>query len=500
MYARPSRSQSADSSRPAPVQRQPQGKKADEGDRPSSYDFSQVDLFSHAPQRAPVQLKLRGENAPNLGQVQRQLDPDSLQRLASHTTGCCCPHCGGIQRKPTIASPSLSDTGNLIQRDPFATHYTVTIKDQQVRVKNKAEEKNATRIINKIETDYGIKLDSKSGIAALKDNYKQVPKTVTDQLATDVWHHKELVALETAMAHYAPILGGNRANSALAGKDQEVTVFSKLAKSIKEDVPHATKLSETDYGEYFADQKTVALFGLGTSFFARKFTGKLSELVGATDFDKLADQVEGTIIHEMAHGIFKGDEKHFTNESNFSSAMEDESPIELIKIAGQKLFDPSFLAEMQSKVSGATKAELDNVQLEVATRIGEGNYEAGITGAKDAVKDKMKLPNTDKAALQRELFLINQIDSALRLQATQQIAQLPSAQGEISPAYWDTSGKKTNHKQAEKPMTSYGETNPAEDLCETAMFYFKQLDQLRDKAPQRYSIFDKLANQKGIGK
>lgn len=501
----PSRT-NTESSEPVMVEAKPPASKPQhQQPQVQTYDFSHVDLFTHAPQRTPVQMKFSPDKVTHI--EPQESGNDKLQAKssgASHDSSCSCSHCaaGSIQRKLDASISFMDQTSsaetNSIQRGFFNSHYTVTIAGQKVRVKNRVEEQNATRIIQKIQDDYGIRLDSDAGIDALKANYNRVPSAITDQLKASTWHHKELVALETALSHYAPILGASRATSPVSGKAQEVSAFSKLAKSIKENVPHTTKLSESDYGEYFADQNTVSLFGLGTSFATRKFTGKLTEFFGATDFSSLADQLEGTMIHEIAHGVFKGDEKYFTNQGNLSEAFAADSPTQLITEAGSKLHDSKFMAEMQSKVTKATKEELEDVQTELATRIALGNYDASVSQARDALKAKMALPGADQGSLLRELMLISHIDSALKMSATEKIQQQPNAQGEINPAYWGSDEKKTKNKHAEKPVTTYGQKNPSEDLCETAMFYFKQPQELQTKAPQRYSIIDKLAKQKGL--
>jgi hypothetical protein len=162
---------------------------------------------------------------------------------------------------------------------------------EQVEVRDAAEAAEVRRIMQDIKTKYGIDLKSEQGIQGLKNRYTQVPETVRQGLKTRVWHLDELKALERALQHYEPILGGERTKSTRAGAAQEVTNVSKIEQSIDVNTP-AGVLDTTTMGEYFGDVTNFSLF--------KAAEGKSGDFPG--DVPK---QLEGTIVHEIAHGVLR---------------------------------------------------------------------------------------------------------------------------------------------------------------------------------------------------
>lgn len=56
-------------------------------------------------------------------------------------------------------------------------------------------------------------------------------------------------------------------------------------------------------------------------------------------------------------------------------------------------------------------------------------------------------------------------------------------------AYWkDANTELPKAKRFEKPMTDYGKTNAAEDICESAMMFFVEPKRLAKKCPKRYAF------------
>src|SRR5205085_9687672 len=113
-------------------------------------------------------------------------------------------------------------------------------------------------------------------------------------LKTKEWKIRELRALEKALAHFAPILGARRALSGRAGEDQEITSASKVAQGIDADDPSGV-LDTTTLGEFFASSKNFSMFGAG-----EKFAGDFPAIKGDN-----TQQLEGTAVHEIAHGLMK---------------------------------------------------------------------------------------------------------------------------------------------------------------------------------------------------
>ncbi|MFO1207117.1 MAG: DUF4157 domain-containing protein [Burkholderiales bacterium] len=162
---------------------------------------------------------------------------------------------------------------------------------EKAEVRDAAEAAEVRRIIQDIKDKYGIDVDSDAGIAAIKKSYTNVPAAVTGGLKTRAWKLDELHALERALAHFAPILGKERAASTRAKSDQEVTTTSKVEQAIDKDTA-AGVLDTTTLGEYFKDSKNFGMFKAGET--------------STIDFPgDVPTQLEGTTVHEIAHGLLE---------------------------------------------------------------------------------------------------------------------------------------------------------------------------------------------------
>lgn len=167
---------------------------------------------------------------------------------------------------------------------------TVDVLGEKVKVGSFAEHVDAFRIVITLPLLYGVVVDSQKGVDAIKDEYTEVPKEVEDKLKTKEWEYKELAALERALKHFQHMLGIRRATSkGKKDKDQEITSVSKVDQAIDEDSPEG-ELDTTTLGEYFGDDQNFSMFTAGTD----------SEV----DFADSEKQLEGTAVHEIAHGLF----------------------------------------------------------------------------------------------------------------------------------------------------------------------------------------------------
>lgn len=165
----------------------------------------------------------------------------------------------------------------------------IVIGRETVRVYSKAEEAEAPQIIARIRDKYGIEISSVVTVVAIKLQYGQVPDHVKDGLRPMEWELKELRALEAALGHYGPVLGEVRKQSTKKSADQEVQTIGKVSQAI--DLNHAHgKLDKSTMGEYFESQKSFGMFRAGTD--------------STLDFSANAKQIEGTVVHELAHGMF----------------------------------------------------------------------------------------------------------------------------------------------------------------------------------------------------
>lgn len=196
----------------------------------------------------------------------------------------------------------------------------VTVRGEQVEVKDDAEEKEAEKLIDEMSTEYGVSVSSMAGVKAIQKDYPNAPEAVRNALKVTAWKMKELRAVKRALSHYAPILGTKRALSTRAGVDQEATTVSKVAQAIDEDTASGA-LDTTTLGEFFRSSKNFSMFTAGTN----------SEVDFPGDNNK---QLEATAIHEIGHGLMEyalGDYiaglDFWTNRNTKSGKAGAEAPI-----------------------------------------------------------------------------------------------------------------------------------------------------------------------------
>jgi hypothetical protein len=164
----------------------------------------------------------------------------------------------------------------------------ITIAGEQVAVHNKAEAQHAQWILHTLRETYGVSVDSKVGVEALRARYSKVPQAELQKVQTTEWEYKELVALERAFTHFAALLGANRELSNAAGEDQGLTTLSKLGLSIDKTTSDGQASGDL-LGQYFPSAETVTLYEGGEE--------------NAQDFADNMMQLEGTAVHEIAHAL-----------------------------------------------------------------------------------------------------------------------------------------------------------------------------------------------------
>lgn len=175
------------------------------------------------------------------------------------------------------------------------------VRGEAVIFEAAGDEAEAERIMNTFETTYKISIRSDKLAKAIPANYKKAPKDVRAAVVAGVWQMKELRALDRALAHFAPVLGAARKDSTRKGA-QEVKYIGKVKQAIDENSAEAT-LDTTTLGEYFKKDKTLGMFDAGTD--------------STVDFADSLQQLEGTAVHEMAHGLFGYLEKPWLKQFDF---------------------------------------------------------------------------------------------------------------------------------------------------------------------------------------
>lgn len=246
-------------------------------------------------------------NSQNILSLQQTLGNQAVQRYINQARTA-----GQGQASAKTVSFNPAQYHSFVQRgitDWFKSNkYIAEIEGERVQVASKDEEKEATAIIKRIKEEYNITLGAQQPIEGIKQGYDKVSAKITNKLKQSKWKYKELVSLEKGLSVYAPILGANRAtNKALTndGKKpaspQELEFIGKLKNAIDKNHTGGS-LDITTLGEHFAQTKSVALFSSGSNFKA-----KASKFLGMLDFPSIRENVEGTVIHEVAHAVFGED-------------------------------------------------------------------------------------------------------------------------------------------------------------------------------------------------
>jgi hypothetical protein len=240
------------------------------------------------------------------------------------------------------------------------------------------------------------------------------------------------------------------------------------------------------------------MYGRGTSglvrkgMFGTKLAGKISKAIGIADFDNHQDELTGTAIHEMAHAVFANDTNRFTDshEQYKQRASDTRRNREHAVI---QLKDKSLLLKLkESKSLSVSKERLEELQTTMIAKLQDekvDSIENGLRTVPYLMEPKMKGDEVTIFRLAKE-----EIFSELSgLKPTEL-----SSTSAILPGYWKDRDTKSGAKGAEQPVTSYGKTNAAEDLCESVMFYYKRTSDLRSKAPQRFDLVEQMVKEKGL--
>ena len=211
------------------------------------------------------------------------------------------------QENPLYSGAKTVGGDNPLYEPPAATVYPIVgeVRGEAVIFDADGDEAEAERIMNTCETTHKVAIRSDKLAKAIPSNYKKAPKSVRAAVEAGVWQMKELRALERALAHFAPILGAARKDSTRKGA-QEVKYIGKVKKAIDENSSDGA-LDSTTMGEYFKKDKTLGMFDTGTD--------------STQDFTDNLDQLEGTAVHEMAHGLFRYLEKAWFQEFDFWAGM-----------------------------------------------------------------------------------------------------------------------------------------------------------------------------------
>jgi hypothetical protein len=223
-----------------------------------------------------------------------RVDPAAARIIALQQTAGNRAVAGLIARAPTL----VDRIGMFFGKKT----YLATVAGEEVHVASEDEEKDAARIIADITSNYGIDVSSVKAMKALKGANKQATQAQLDKVSKRPWLYKELQAIERALAHYAPILGKARKGSTRSVDPQELVAVGKLEERLGVKAGK-TVFKPTVMGTYFSASQTFAMYKHGET--------------ATPDFSDIDKQIEGTAIHEIAHGVFQYAEADFVKTFDF---------------------------------------------------------------------------------------------------------------------------------------------------------------------------------------
>jgi hypothetical protein len=216
------------------------------------------------------------------------------------------------EREQAALSVEYSPEVEWMDEDPVEGCVVITIAGEQVAVHNKAEAQHAQWILHMLRDTYGVSVDSELGVKALWAAYDDVFMEELLKVQTTEWEYKELVAIERAFVHFAPLLGAKRELSTAAGEDQGVTTLSKLGLSISANEEDGFA-GDALLGQYFPSAENVTLYEEGEE--------------SAQDFTDNMRQLEGTAIHEIAHALLKDQRPAFLKATPYWKNDEERSGV-----------------------------------------------------------------------------------------------------------------------------------------------------------------------------
>ena len=244
-----------------------------------------------APARAHEPAPDRTPDAP--ARTAARLDPAAAQIIALQQSAGNRAVAGLIARAPTV----VDRIGMFFGKKT----YLATVAGEQVHVASEDEEKDAARIIADISSRYGIDISSVKAMKALKGANKSAPKDMLAKIVKRPWLYKELQAVERALA----TTRRSSARCAAARRARTPTRSSSPSASWRPGRRQGRQdgRGPTVLGTYFASDKTFAMYKHGET--------------ATPDFSDIDKQIEGTVIHEIAHGVLSYAEADFVKAFDF---------------------------------------------------------------------------------------------------------------------------------------------------------------------------------------
>ncbi|MGW3631632.1 hypothetical protein ACWD7F_15930 [Streptomyces sp. NPDC005122] len=300
------------------------------------------------------------------------------------------------------------------------------------------EEAERRRLIQKIEDDFGILLDSNAGVEAVRRNNPGAAETALKRILPLKWPLPVLVQLDAALENFAPIAGKKRADSSLRDEEQPITKVGSVNWALRQ-----KKLFPEATGQYFKSDK---LFNLYTPAHISADKKKINKVA----------------VHEAAHGFFNYALPAFTKEF-WEGAESPWSPLRVPPKTREEDFRNSIASYLQ--------------------------------GSKNLHRDAPRHARAVADLRERRPDVVVKYDGESFLVAAERITQelseeIPSFAREVGT--WTEDGRPRKFFPKERPPTEYAETNSDEDQAESVMLFFTDYATLTEVAPLRAAFIGNL--------
>ncbi|MFB7293139.1 alpha/beta hydrolase [Actinacidiphila glaucinigra] len=304
------------------------------------------------------------------------------------------------------------------------------------------------RLIQGLESDFGINLDSDVGVQVEKKANPHAPASVLSQIQPHDFTLPILRGLHAAVGHFKEILGKGRAESTRKAIDQEVKTIGLVAWAAT-----GGRISPNVRGRYFRERGTFNLYITGSSVHLNP---------NATESDVSAD-IEYSATHELAHGLLHYAQPYFTEKF-----WGDQEPP--LAINGR-------VAENSAQdFESSIYAFWFNSEL-LLRRWPRRYYfvsdlEVKYSGIVDFVPHRGESPSRWAGRIAEEVA-----------------HEMPNFMRRVGS--WAEDGKRY-FPWKEGPATQYGRTNPSEDFAEATAKYFTDNNVMRLEMPRRANFLDEI--------
>ncbi|MFB7293137.1 hypothetical protein, partial [Actinacidiphila glaucinigra] len=310
-------------------------------------------------------------------------------------------------------------------------------------------EKERLRLIQDLENDFGIQLNSRAGVTAERLRHQDAPINVLNEVQPQDFTLPILRGLRAAAGHFEQILGKRRAGSARRGVAQEIKTVGAVTWALA-----GSQISPTVLGRYFEQSRLFNLY-ISAPRTSINVNGTASEV---------SDDIQYRATHELAHGLLGYAQSHFTDR-----LWGDQEPPPVIN--GRTTENPERDFEF------SIQAYFFDTELLASRWPRRYAFVNKLEAKYPQILDIDKKRGSSPGILTKEI-----IEELPPHEISNFMRQVGS---------WTEDGKRY-FSWKEQPVTPYGRTNPAEDFAETAVAYFMNNGLLRGEAPHRAMFLDEI--------